>query len=245
VAIENKASLNNVLQSVLSVSGQEMNAFYSPKIYSDQRNVVESLFLSALVKAYPLNQNVIDQISPFVEVETIPVTDGYIQLPDNYRNLLGSPMIFANPESTGECGQSEPLTQHNFRVGILKSGCRLNPVTILPQSEFADATQSTYKQPNYENPIGYFIDSNKLKICPFDVTKVTVMYARKEQLVRYGYYTNPDDTYGYDPLTTIETDFNSSAFEPIFKAMLSLYSAYSKDQEIQNWSVILNREGIL
>lgn len=253
-AVENKSSLNNVLQAVLSVANQEQNIYYSPKIYSDQRNVVESLLLSALVKAYPLNQNIIDQIAPFVEVQTIPVTDGYIQLPDGkdgktpaYRDLLGSPMIFANPKSTGECGlsQIEPLDIHNFQVGILKSGCRMNPVTIVPQSEFALRTQSTYNYPTYESPIGYYIDKNKIKVCPFDITKVGVMYARKERSVIYGYIMQPDDTYLYDPDITIETEFDSAAFESIFNAMVSLYAAYAKDQELQNWGMILSQKGIL
>lgn len=249
---ENKSSLNNILQAVLSVANESQNVFYSPKIYSDQRNVVESLLLSALVKAYPLNQEIIDQIAPFVEVQTIPVTDGYIQLPMGadgkpaYRNLLGTPMIFATPDSTKECGEPiEPLTPHSFKVGQLKAGCRMNPVTIVPQSEFGLRTQSTYNYPTYEAPIGYYIDKSKIKVCPFDISRVGVMFARKERSVVYGYIMQPDDTYLYDPLTTVETEFDSSAFESIFNAMCSLYAAYAKDQEMQNWAALLSQKGIL
>jgi len=243
--VENKSSLENILNAVLSIAGQEKTMFYSPRIYSDQRNVVESLLLSSLVKSYPLNQNVIDQIAPFVKVETISNTDGYIQLPDNYRNLLGSPMIFANPESTGECGaQTEPLTAHNFKVGMLKAGCRLNAVVIVPESEFADRTKSTYDTPSYENPIGMYIDNKRIKICPYDVSRVAVMYAKKERLVRYGYIMQPDDTYLFDENTTEETEFTSNSYEMIFNAMMALYSAYAKNQELQNWSMVLSQKGI-
>lgn len=238
--------MDNIYSSVLSVSSQERSFFYSPKVYTAQRNVIESLLLSALVKAYPANQNVIDQIAPFVEVKTINNTNGFIQLPDNYRNLLGSPMVFANPQSTGECNEPiEPITASNFKTGQLKAGCFLNPLVIVPQSEFAERTQSTYDKPSWENPIGMFVASNQIKVCPYDISRVSVMFARKEREVRYGYITQPDDTFLYDPATSIETEFDSNAFDPIFNGIVALYSAYAKDQVMQNWSQVLSKAGIL
>lgn len=243
----NKSSLDNVLKAVLAVSQEEQNFYYSPYIYTQHRNTVESLFLSELVKSFPAAPTVIDQLAPFIVVATIAVTDGYVQLPPNYRNILGSPVIFANTDGTGECTAptKEPLTPHNFKVGILKSGCRLNALTIVPQSEFADRTISTYDAPSYEKPIGYFMDSNKIKVCPFDLTKVGVMYAKNESILNYGYITQPDDTYLYDPTTTVDTGFLSNSFEPIFKASMALYSAYAKDKDLQDFSRILKAEGIL
>lgn len=247
MATENKSSLNNVLQAVLATVQQEQNFFYSPKIYTQHRNIIESLLLTELVRSYPENNEVIDQISPFVGIKTIPVTDGYIQLPDEYRNILGTPMIFANPNSTGECGEplTEPLTPTNFKLGILKSGCRLNAVKIVPQTEVSYILKSTYDAPTYENPIGWYIDSNKIKVCPFDITKVAVMFARKERLLNYGYITQPDDTYLYDEKTTIDTEFGSNAFDKIYNACLFLYSAYAKNPEIQNIAALLQQRGIL
>lgn len=246
MATENKASLDNVLKAILSVTGQEQSMFYSPRVYSDQRNVVESLLLSALVKAYPTNQSVIDQIAPFVKVQTLPNKDGYIELPEDYRDLLGAPMIFANPESDGECAEKiEPLTPATFKAGKLKAGCNLNSVDIVPQSVFTKRTQSTYNKPTWENPIGAFVDANRIKVCPFDISKVSVMFAKKEKVVRYGYIIQPDDTYLYDPNTTEETEFTSNSFPEIFNAMMALYAAYAKDQVMQNWAQVLSKAGIL
>lgn len=246
MATENKSGLNNILKSVLSINNAEQTFYYPPKIYTYQRNVVESLLLSSLVKAYPANNEIIDQINPFVIVETISITNGYAQLPENYRNILGSPMCFANPNSTGECGEvQQPLTAQNFKTGVLKSGCRLNPVVIVPQSEFAYRTTSTYDFPTWDAPIGMFVGKNQIKVCPYDITRVSVMYVMKERVVNYGYITQPDDTYLYDESTTIETQFDSNAFESIFNAMVALYGAYSRDRDMQNWSVMLKEKGIL
>lgn len=241
----NKSSLDNVLKAVLSVSQESQNFYYSPQIYTQHRNIIESLLLSALVKAFPANPVIIDQLAPFINIALIPVTSGYVQLPDDYRNILGSPYIFANPKSDCECEPQEPLTLENFKVGIMKSGCKLNAIRITPQSEFADRTISTYDPPTFENPIGYFIDNNKIKVCPFNLTKVGVMYVKKESLLNYGYIPNPDDTYLYDPTTTKDTQFGSNCFNEIFNATMALYSAYAKDKDLQSWSEILKTQGIL
>jgi hypothetical protein len=244
MASDNKCSLDNMLQAVLSVANQEQSMFYSPRIYSDHFNVVTSLLLSELVKNYPKNPMLIDLIDPFVEVMQIPATNGYIQLPDNFRDILGSPVVFANPDNSGECGSTEPLTAQNFKTGILKAGCKLNPIVITSQSEFAYLTRSTYNAPNYENPIGYFSGKRQIKVCPFDVTKAGVMFARNEKVVRYGYIQQPDDTFIFDLATSIESEWGSNAFEPIFKALCSLYSAYARDPDLSNWAQIL-KNGIL
>lgn len=248
----NKSSMDNVLQAVLATVSQEMSFFYSPRVYTQHRNIIESLLLSNLVKLYPSSPEIIDQIAPFVRIAIIPVSNGFIQLPDGsgtddaYRNILGAPMIFAKPDSSGECGaEIEPLTPTNFNLGILKSGCRLNPVNIMPQTEVAFRLKSTYDFPTYENPVGYFVGGNKIKVCPFNVTKVAVMYAKKESLVNYGYITQPDDTFLYDPTTTNETGFDSNAFEPIYNACMALYSAYASNPEMQNWAAVLREKGIL
>lgn len=233
-----------MLQAVLSVANQEQSMFYSPRIYSDQFNVVTSLLLSELVKNYPKNPMLIDLLDPFVEVKQIPATNGFIQLPDNYRDILGSPVVFANPDNSGECGSQEPLTAQNFRTGVLKAGCKLNPIVIVSQSEFAYLTRSTYNAPNYENPIGFFSGKKQIKVCPYDVTKVGVMFARNEKIVRYNYFQQPDDTFIFDPNGSVESEWQSNAFEPIFKALCSLYSAYARDPDMQNWSQIL-KNGIL
>lgn len=247
MADTNKSSLNNVLQAVLATVQQEQNFFYSPKVYTQHRNIIESLLLTELVKSYPENNEVLDQIAPFVTITIIPVTNGYIQLPTDYRNVLGAPMIFAKPDDSGECGSplTEPLTPQSFQSGILKSGCKLNSINIVPQSEVSFRLKSTYDFPTHENPIGWRIDSNKIKVCPYDLTKVALMYAQNETVLNYGYITQPDDTYIYDPTKTIDTQFGSNAFTPIYNACLFLYSAYAKNPDLQNISMILKERGIL
>ncbi len=237
-----------MLKAILSVANEEQSMFYSPRIYSDQYNVVTSLLISTLVRAYPANPVVIDQLEPFVEIKLLPVTDGYVNLPEEYRDILGSPYIFTNKKNDCECEKvefEEPLTANNFKVQILKGGCKIAPVIIYPESEFIERTDSTYDAPTWEAPIGFFSGKRQIKICPYDATKVAVMYAKKEKSYVYGYIPQPDDTFLFDINTTVESEWTSAAFTPIFNAMMSLYSAYSKDQELGNWAQILNEKGIM
>lgn len=235
-----------MLKAILSVANEEQSMFYSPRVYKDQYNVVTSLLISALVKAYLANPVVIDQLEPFVNIEIMPVVDGYVNLPEEYRDILGSPYIFGNPTKNGECNAEfeEPLTANNFKTQTLKGKCSLIPVTIYPESEFIYRTSSTYNYPTWEAPIGFFSGKKQIKVCPYDCTKVAIMYVKKEESYVYGYIVQPDDTFLFDPTTTVESLWTSASFTPIFTALTALYSAYSKDQELGAWAQILKERGI-
>lgn len=234
-----------MLPAILSVANEEQSMFYSPRVYTDQYNALSSFLISALVKAYPLNPVVLDQLEPFVKIALLKIEDGYVNLPEDYRDILGSPYIFTNPDSNGECGDSsEPLTAGNFKKQTLKGGCNLKAVIIYPESEFTLRTASTYDYPTWDSPIGFFSGKRQIKICPYDATKVALMYVVNEEIYNYGYIVQPDDTFIFDETTTVESPWQSNAFEPMYKGLLAMYSAYAKDQELNNWATVLNSSGI-
>lgn len=239
-----KCGFNSLLKSLTAVGNFEQNSFYPPSVFEAHINTITSLLISELVKVYPKSPTAIDMLDPYVQVEMIAATNGYIQLPEIYRDILGTPMIFLNPKGNGECNSPGPLTPQNFKAGILKSGCQLTEVTIVPQAEFAALTRSTYNFPTYERPIGYFSGKKQIRICPYDLTKVSVMYTKQEKSYKFGYIINPDDTYFIDPATTIDTEWTNASFSPIFNALVALYGAWSRDQEMTQWSQVL-KNGIL
>jgi hypothetical protein len=228
-----------MLQSVLAVGNTDQNQTYPPFIYQTQYNIVAGLLLSKLAEQYPAS---LDMLLPFIEDKKIAVTNGYIELPDNYRNMLGNPSINIKPEGS-DC-DGIPITANAFKTANLKAACQSRPIDILDQTEWDYRTTSTYAYPTYFNPIGCFF-GKKLKVCPYDIAKVDVRYVRQEKEYVFGYLEQPDGTYIYDKNTSIESEFESAAFEPMFKAISSLYAAYTRDQLISNWAVILHEKGIL
>lgn len=241
-----------MLQSVLGVANQDQDASYPPYIFQSQFNSVTSLLLNALVKQYPDNPSIIDIISPFVKFCLLPVQNGYISLPEDYRNILGSPYIFANPKQNGECGSIPNITTvQEMQVAQNKGQCKVNPLYIVSQAEFSERTRSSFDYPTHEFPIGYFSSKEKgrqqIKICPYDLTRVALLYAKQEKSYVFTYLVNPDETYIFNPNdpNLSESEWESSAFTPIFNAMVSLYAAYVRDPELSNWAQILNQQGVL
>lgn len=234
-----------MLTALLAPANQDQNMFLPPWIYQSMFNTVTSLLISECVKLYPSNPQVIDIVDPFVRVKRLTPTGGIIKLPDEYRNILGAPGISAKLDGSGECSSPAPTTAREFDLNVMKAGCQRRPVIIKPQSEFDVLTTSTYKKPTYRDPIGKYIGQKQIQICPFDISAVDVMYVVQENTYTFGYIMQPDDTYINDPNTTVESEWASSAFEPIFKALNHLYAAYSRDQEFQNWAMLLSKEGIL
>lgn len=232
-----------MLQSVLSVALQEQNNVYPPYIYQSQRNVVTSLLISELSKVYPSN---IDILDPYMKVIVLGVKDGYIELPEDYRNLLGAPYIFAQ-NAAKECDNIPKITTaQQFFTATQQGACQAYPLSIIEQSEFAERTQSKYKPPSFKKPIGFYAGSKLIKVCPYDLSKVAVLYARNEKKDVYTYIMQPDDTYIFNPNDPAlqDSEWTNAAYTPIFNAMISLFAAYTRDNEMQDWSKIL-QNGIL
>lgn len=235
-----------MLNAILSIANEEKNLSYSPFIYQEQYNVVTSLLLSKLSDIYPTDSGVLDMIDPFVERKVIRPKSGYITLPDNFRNILGTPQIAAKEDGCAECSESETfIDERQFETLVLKSGCKKVALEMVDQSEFADRTTSTYRQPTYEEPIGYRSGKSQIKVCPFDINAVELMYVKKEPLAVYGYIMQPDDTFVFNPSTSTEAGWTSAAFTPMFTALLSLYTAYSRDNNLRDWAMYINQNKLI
>ena len=242
MAITNKSGLENVLNAVLSVGNAEQSSSYPPFIYDNHYNIVTSFLLDAAAQLYP---DKVDIFLNFLQYKKIPVTSGYVQLPPEYRNLVGAPSITVKPDGT-DCGSDKPTidTASEFKTANLKAGCKTRPIEIVSKEEWDYRTTSTYAFPTYENPIGLFIAERRIKVCPYDLTSVEVTYLKKEKLARYSYITQPDDTFIFDAANSIEVGWEEAAFKPLFKGCLSLYSAYSRDKTISDYSQILNQANL-
>jgi hypothetical protein len=241
-----KAGLNNMLQAILAVVNEEQSAIYPPSVFSSQYNSVTALLIDKLVQLYPGSPASIDMLDPFMKFAMVPVKNGVIPLPDDYRNILGAPYIFINKGCDGECGKIPQITtSQQFLTANLKGGCKAAPITIVSEAEFSIRTSSTYKRPTHENPIGYFTGQKMIKICPYDLTICGLLYVVQEDIYQYGSIMQPDDTFIFDQTTTIDSPWTNAAFKPIFNALLSLYSAYVKDPEMTNWAMLIQKEGLL
>lgn len=241
-----KSTLQNLLTALLSTANQDQNFFYPPYIYQAHFNIVSSFLLNECVRLYTTNSQIVDLIDPFVKVTPCQPTNGVIPLPKDYRNILGSPSINVRADLSGECGENIPITTpQQFLTATLKGGCTRRPVTIVSQSEFDYLTTSTYKKPTYNNPVGFFSGQRSIKVCPYDLSMVLVMYVIKEPTYVYGYIQQPDDTYIFDQSTSTESDWNSDAFQPLLTGLTALYAAYSRDKTFTDFAKILSESNIL
>lgn len=232
-----------MLRSVTAIFNINQDAALPPYIYSSMYNSVTSLLIDKLSAIYPSDPSVLDMLDPFVEKKIIPITNGVIQLPENYRNILGSPQIAAKNAKT-EC-TGLPATAKEFNEKVKQSGCTKRPIVVVPQAEFAYQTTSSYGAPDTWNPLGYKSGKKQITVCPANLTSAEVLYVREEKLVNYGYIMQPDDTYIFDEATSVQSEWSSAAFTALFKGITACYAAYSRDPNLQNWSQILNQANII
>lgn len=240
----NKSGLKEILQQVLSVGNAEQNFAYPPSVYSQHYNITTSFLLDKFSLTYP---TFVDCLLPFIEVKKIPITNGYVQLPETYRNLLGAPSISVKSDGS-DCLGDDPViidTASEFKTANLKSGCKTVPIEILDKKEWDYRTTSTYAFPTLENPIGLYIGGRRIKVCPYDLMRVEVMYIKKEPIGVYGYVSQPDDTFIFDEDTSTEVGWTEAASEFLFRGVLALYGAYSRDKDISDFNLILKQASLI
>lgn len=234
-----------MLTALLANANTEQNQVYPPRIFEAQFNAVTSYLLDSLVDAYPTKQSVVDILNPFVESIKRPVINGYVEFPENYRNFLDAG-VSVKKDMSGECkDDASDLTERNFKEEIKKSGCLSVPLTIVEMDEWDDRTTSLYKQPTYQYPIGCFFGKRRIKVCPYDIYNVELRYVRKEKLYRYGYITQPDDTYIFDKTTSEESEWESNAFTMLYTGLNTLYGVYTRDREFREWGIELKKIGLI
>lgn len=239
---ENKSSLDNVLRDVLAIGNKEANLAYPPTIYSSHFNITTSFIIDHSVANYP---EAIDLLRPFVRTKKIKVKDGLIELPDDYRNLLGAPSIAAKKDKSGECGDPVVIdTESEFKLAVMKSSCQTRPIEMLDEETWDYRTTSEYDFPTYWNPIGVFQGANSFKVCPFDLGTVEMRYVKRENIYLYNYEIQPDDTYIFKADGSVESEWTNAAHSLLVRGVLSLYSAYQRDPSISDYSKILNQAGL-
>lgn len=247
MADTNKSSMNNMLKAILAPANQEQNAFYPPYIYDQHYNAATSWLIGKIVEIFPTSQSFVDIIEPFLVAKNLAVKNGYVQIPDECRNLLDAAINVRKDFST-ECGSEEELPQgvaeQNFKNNVNKNKCLSRPISIVDQTEWDLLTTHPYKKPDYQYPIGCFFGNRQLKVCPFDLNNVEIRYIKNEGIYRFGYTTLPDDTYIWDEVTTVESQWKTNAFEYLFKGITTLYSVWCRDSTLRNWSTELKQIGL-
>lgn len=232
------STLENIVKSILGVGNKEANQQWPPYIIDAQFNTVTGFLISRLVESYPIGQDI---LRPFIKTEKIPAKNGYVTLPEDYRNKLGAG-ISVKKDSSGECDEIQ--TAQTFKSDELKGGCKSKFIEFLPESEWDDRTSSTYKFPTFDAPIACFFGADKFKVCPYNIGVVELRYVRKEKQVKYGYILQPDDTFIYDVNTSEESEWENASFDKLFTGMFVLYSAYLRDNTLMDWSVLLKEKKI-
>lgn len=244
-------TLDRIANSVLSVGNKEHNQHWPPHIIDEHINMATNFIIDRCVELYPGNNSIVGIVKPFLKVENIPVINGNISFPENYRNILGAAITVAKDKKSLCTGGSEfkndprVKTVTQLEKEKLRGTCISNNVNMVDQDEWSERTRSKYKFPTYEKPIGCIFEGEAIKICPYDIANVELRYILEPKIYRYGYQQLPDDTFVYDPNASVESEWEQTAASYLFKAVGALYSIYLRDPDMTNWNMQLRKSGIL
>jgi len=258
-----------VVTQVIELAGnKEQNAHVPPYMLSNAGRLVTDYVLNELVAIYPNSQAIVDKARPFLKRKIVAVENGLVTLPSDYRNIL-SIMIAVDQNYTSKCEcEVECVPIQRGGVGtdvglvdttdpdsplydaavaaIKKEKCEWQKVDIVDSDQFADRTTSSLRPPTYKKPIGVFIDSTTIKICPTDITYVQLLYVKQPKKYNIAYTLMPDDTWRINTADAsyVELEWERNAAPEIFRGMLSLYSLHVRDGNLNDWQNVLKKAGL-
>lgn len=240
------ATMDSVLRKVLAQANAEQNQSYPPHVFDEHFNIATKFLLGEIAKLFPTNKTVKELASPFMVTKDIRLEGGVMAIPTEppYRHTLGI-SIFINPQQNQACEKMEvDLDEAQATSARLQKRSLRQKVKEVEQFEYDYLSDHSYKKPSLKKPIACLFTAAGMNILPYDVPMVEFCYLRQPKEYKYGYTVNPDDTYYYDPAKGVESEWNDSATEYLFKAVSVLYAAYMRDPEQREWAQVLKQTGL-
>lgn len=235
-------TLDASLKQVLSQANADQNQHYPPHVFDIHFNLVTKFLLGEIIKLWPTNNTIKMLAKPFLKTKVIPVKDGLIEFPEEFWNFLNASIYLNGDNEACEAIEITPEEAINARLKKRENSRLANEVD---QKMWEYLIDHSYKFPTLEKPIICMFEAEGYRIYPYNVPSVQFTWLREPKEYKYGYTMNPDDTYQYDVKNGgVESEWEDSASEYIFKGMNVLYSAYVRDVEQSQWAQLLNQNGI-
>lgn len=236
----NKSSLKIFFDLVTKPLDIPKSRVVPPEVFDAIYNLSAAWVIGRVVELWPRDQRYVEVVEPFLRIDIKQAVSGFVDLPTEYRNFLGAGVL-TNQAKTATCSdtpQAIRLRMHELQK--VEGICERVPIRIVDTAEFDFFTRDEFDMPTLKAPIGCFFGEKKLKICPLDVGSVEMRYLVNEKMYRYGYITQPDDTFIYDTNTSVETEFTNAAFDKLYAAATKLVGVYLRDNSVMGFSQALN-----
>lgn len=234
------ATIESTIRKVLSQANEDQNQHYPPRIAIEHFKIVSNCILDESAAIYPTDRSVVEKIKPFLETEDIKVVNGMVKLPKECRHVLGL-TIFIN-EKGKAC--EKDLSPDESR---LSKRSLSRDVEIREQVDFNRLSTHKYKKVSLEKPIAAIFHGEGIRISPYDVPMVELRYIRQPKDYFLSVTVNPDDSYFFNANGAghVESEWEDTAADALFKGMNILYSNYARDTEGANAAQQLLQLGLL
>ncbi len=253
---------------ITTASNKEQNAMIPPIVVTSSVNLLSDWILNALVNIFPNSQLIFDKARPFLYTRVVPIKNGEITVPGDYRNLLevsiavdqnynggcscqeecekGETKVCATDEELEDlCNPDSPLFNPE-KAKLPKQICKYQPVKIVDSDQFADATMSDLYPPSYKVPVGVWLDVNRIKICPTELTHAKLVYVMQPKKYNMTTILMPDDTWQIntaDPLY-VPLQWERNVAPEFFRGISTILGVHTRDGNLNQALNELKKAGI-
>jgi hypothetical protein len=164
-------------------------------------------------QAYEVTQKMKDDLRSCKEIVNISVSNGIMTLPSDYVHKTALTYIKV---TNSDCGE-DPIVK---RKGI----------QFMDDDKFDIRCDSSIKTPTQDFPIANML-KDSIRIEPKSIKSVEFSYLRIPKNPTWG-YTNNNGVEQYDPITSVDFEWNQILFTDVAKIVLSYLSINLRDTDL-------------
>lgn len=188
-------SVKTIFDRVADLSRKDKSGYTSSEEFNRNLAQAQNMLMAYYYHRFEQEQEIVDNLNPFVVEKTLPIARSFVSLPQDYRHRLQLVYLFIQNDNC-------PPTPVPSYERIVMHYCSANEEALLESSAI--------RRPNLEKKsLHHTFVSNKIRVLPRDLTGyVELKYLRDSKQAVYATTLDTvNDQENYDPINSIDLEW--------------------------------------
>lgn len=224
-------SVEFIFNRVRDLARKDKSGYMSDLEFNRNLNETQHILLDYYYERFGDGQYGQDSINPFLKELLLPITNGFVDFPDDYRHRVEVGNVHVENVYTADCKVNNPKVEEY-------------PLLYLHPDEERQTMASAIRRPSKEKKLIYhtFVN-NRIKILPKTIVgNIALKYISQPPEAIYATTLNTDtDKQEYDAANSVDLIWNEQDKHNIVDIMLLFLGIQIRESALINWVMARKR----
>jgi hypothetical protein len=215
----------DIFNRVRDLSKKDKSGYLSSEEFNRNLNETQQILLDYYFERFGRDQYDQDSINPFLKEERLPIVNGFVDFPSDYRHRVEVGNIYIENVYNSDCTVSNPKVEELA-------------LRYLHPSEERLTLNSAIRKPSIKKKLLYhtFVN-NKIRIRPSEAQgTIALKYIMSPPEAKYATVVNVNtDKEDYDPINSVDLIWNEQDKHNIVDIMLMFLGIQIRESALINW----------